>query len=59
MKESVAEVMTLLCGRAYQVVDGGNWLWKPQRVSREAVLQASRQAEAKSRKIVPGLQSRL
>jgi len=41
------------------VVDGGNWLWKPQRVPRAAVRAAAKSAETKSRNMVPGAKSKL
>lgn len=42
-----------------QVVDGGNWLWKPQRVARESVTATARNAEKKSRDMLPASKAKL
>lgn len=42
-----------------QIVDGGNWLWRPQRIAREAVYETARKVEAKSRAMLPGSRSKL
>ena len=42
-----------------QVVDGGNWLWRPQRIQREVVYEVARKVEAKSRALLPAAKSKL
>jgi len=58
-KEEIASTVIFLCLNQYItseviVVDGGNWMMKPQGVPREAVLAASKAIEKTSRDMGPG-----
>ena len=53
-----SEAATFITGDTL-IVDGGNWLWKPQVVPRSAVSQVSRGVEEKSRKVGTAVASKL
>lgn len=53
-----SEAATFITGDTL-IVDGGNWLWKPQIVPRSVVSSVSRGVEAKSRKVGTAVTSKL